>query len=108
MFEDRGGILTLIGGLVAISVVATGLAVVMEKRSEAAKANEETQESLVADQEAMAITRVNIEDALLKWTEVSRLQQMDKKYQAVKAVADSRDARLAELKGAHATLKATV
>lgn len=108
MFEDRGGILTLVGGLVAISVVATGLALVMEKRSDSAKANEETERSLVADQEEIEITRVNLNDALLKWTEVSRLQQVEKKYQEVKAVAGRRDTRLAELRVAHTSLKAAV
>ncbi len=108
MFEDRGGILTFVGGLVALTVVATGLALVMEKRSESSQRKEDAHKTLEDDSRTLAILREDIARADEQWAETSGRATVDGKYKALKAAADERAPLLDGLRERHRIVKESV
>ncbi|MBX3742842.1 MAG: hypothetical protein KF712_17795 [Akkermansiaceae bacterium] len=108
MFEDRGGILTFVGGLVALTVVATGLALVMEKRSEASARKTDAEKTYQDDRQAIIVLKDELDRANEKWAENSGHAAIDEKYKAAKAAADGRLDVLAALRDRHGKLKAVV
>jgi len=108
MFEDRGGILTFAGGLVILTVVATGLALVMEKRSEASTRKADVEKSYRDDRQTIIVLRDDLDRANEKWIENSGRATIDGKYKAAKTAADARAAKLAALRDLHGKLKESV
>ena len=108
MFEDRGGILTLVGGLVGLSVVATGLALVMEKRSESAKIKEDAEKTVLEDRQVMDHLRSEIDSAAMRWNEVSGRAALAEKVSKAKAISTARVKKLEELRATEAELRQTV
>ncbi|WAC18459.1 hypothetical protein OVA24_14585 [Luteolibacter sp. SL250] len=108
MFEDRGGILTFVGGLVALTVVATGLALVMEKRSEASNRKTDAEKTFADDSQIIEVLRDELDRTNEKWRENSGRTATDEKYKAAKAGGDELAAKLAGLRDQHGALKASV
>jgi len=108
MFEDRGGVLTLVGGLVALTVVATGLAMVMEKRKESSNRSVDAEKTIAEESHVMDSLKDDLTRAKERWTEVSGRGALDEKYKAAKAAADGRAAKLAEIRDKHTAIKSSL
>jgi hypothetical protein len=108
MFEDRGGFLIFAGGLVVLTVVGTGLALVMEKRSEASARKTEAEKTYQDDSQAIIVVKDELDRAKEEWTEKSGRVAINDKYKAAKAAAEERSGLLSDLRDRHGKLKAVV
>lgn len=97
MFEERGG-LAIIGGLVVITVVATGLALVMEKRSESAKRNDDATRTIAEDSQALEYVKDDLARAKAALNEISGHAAIAEKYNTAKAASDKKAKSLEGLK----------
>ncbi|RYD37670.1 MAG: hypothetical protein EOP87_03055 [Verrucomicrobiaceae bacterium] len=108
MLEERGGVMTFVGGLVALTVVATGLALVMEKRSESSNRKEDAAKTIEDDRQTMAVLRDELAHANEQWADVSGRARIDEKYKSAKAAVEDCAPLLANLRERHGKLKASV
>ncbi len=92
----------------ALTVVATGLALIMEKRSESSTRKADAEKTLEDDRQAMSVLKDELAHANEQWAELSGRAATDGKYKALKAAFDGRVPVLAGLRDRHETLKAAV
>jgi hypothetical protein len=98
MFEDRGGFLTFVGGLTILTVVATGLSMVMEKRSEASTRKSDAEKTYYADRQAIIVLQSELERLQEKWSESSGFAEVSEKYGAAKKAGEEQTAILSRLR----------
>lgn len=105
MFEDRGGILSVIGGIAALTLVATGLAYFAEKRSNSSKIYEDAEKTLVEEKQVLEVLKDELEQTKTSLAHKSGNVPINEKYLAAKDLADKNARRLADLESRKADLQ---
>lgn len=108
MFEERGATFTWIGGFIALAVIATGLAMFMEKRSAASKVKADAEKVVAEDSQVLESLQDDLSRANEQWAALSGRSAIYEKYQAAKAVRDERKKQLDDVSSRHGAIKASV